>query len=1071
MRATPVAKFQPPPRRAGLLARPRLVDALHQHLDRKLQVVVAPAGFGKTTLLAEFVAGSALSMCWVALDRTDRDLIDFVEVMAGSLRRQFPDFGKGLATALDGGSDVERRIGLLARAFAAEAEETLTAPVVVVLDDFHEVNDSQPVTEFVGALLRVLPEKLRIVVAARTLPNLPLSRLVLRDEVYGLGEADLRFTTDELLMVLDLREQPPLATGHAEDLASGAEGWISGFLLSVPQLREGLLGGTFTGRGGQGLLYDYLADEAFDRQPPDVQRFLLASSTPDLPDTDICAALLGRGDWAAIRAYTEGAGLFLTRVGAGSAFRYHQLFRAFLQDRLRRADPFDYHRLHALTATLLAGEGDWQRALEHFREAESPHEAVALLAGVAPALEEQVRWRALDDAANGFEVDVLVTEPSLLLGAAWAAQMAGNHTRAGELAHAACSEGARAGDGRLEARGLARLGMLHRMQGRTAAAIETLTRASALAGSDDELVATIRLFRGQCFGDQGDLLAAADEFRGARRYFGESGPVYREADAEIGLAITLERSGRLPEAASRYESARNLWRRAGNSALEANALAALGSLQVQQGDYGGAGVTLGEALRQAEAVAAERARANALLAHGRLLLLTGEVSAARMAWEQGLAALGRPDVPSVRAELLDGLALAAVFEGDAARAEKLAREAVALAERHGSCYQQARFALTLGGILSRAGRDDALPILQQAADALARMGAAWAVADSQLWLAQAHHQAGSPAAARHHLRTALRMADDLGSDAVLDLHVRWDATLFRETAPESVAPHRLIDALVRAGEAVRAVPASRAPDTSHESAGGSMAVQAFGAGVVTLDGQGTVDWGRDKPRELFFLLLHGGPRRQEQLTEILWPDASPERAQSTFYTTVHRLRKIVHPRVIVRSAGAYRVNEDVVARYDAREFERSIADAAAVDGAASVTLLERAMVLYVGPFLQDMAGEWCEAERDRLERQYLLALDRLAAIHTAAGRHRECIAVCERTVALDPFREDAHARIIRAHLALGDRTAARRALDKCTATLRDELGVGPGADVQLLARAIDSETALDSSQRSVALPT
>src|SRR5579884_1599363 len=392
------AKIRPPRRSGDTLHRTRLLNALHDHADRKLQIVIAPPGFGKTTLLADFAHDAAFSVCWLTLDAADRDVVPFLESVVAAVRRHVPQFGTQTLAMLHDSPDVERRIAALARTLAAEAEAAITGLAVLILDDYHEVNDSAAVTQLMDELLRRLPDNLRIVLAGRALPRLTVSRLIVEGQLFGLGEADLRFTAEELMTLLRRRHTAPIGSDQALALAEGAEGWIAGFLLSVPRLWEGIIGGMIATRGGEGPLYDYLAAEAFDHQPPDLQRFLLATAVPDTADLDLCEALLGPGDWRAMLDEAEAAGLFVTRLRGGrSPFRYHQLFRQFLQTRLRRTAPVEYTRLHALAARHLAERGVWSAAIVHFREAGQEVEAVALAARVAPDLERAGRWRTLAD--------------------------------------------------------------------------------------------------------------------------------------------------------------------------------------------------------------------------------------------------------------------------------------------------------------------------------------------------------------------------------------------------------------------------------------------------------------------------------------------------------------------------------------------------------------------------------------------------------------------------------------------------------------------------------------------------
>jgi LuxR family maltose regulon positive regulatory protein len=1043
MPASP-ARLRVPRRRKDTLLRPRLVNALLEHVDRKLQLVIAPAGFGKTTLLVDFALEAALPVCWATLDPADRDPATFLETIVAAVRRQFPRVGARTLAALRGSPEVERRLSSLARTFAAEVAEHVDTLAVLVLDDYHEVNASAPAAQLMDELLRQLPDNLRLIIAGRALPTLTVSRLMVEGQVFGLGEADLRFTVDELLTILR-RRGAEISPERAVALAQGAEGWIAGFLLSVPHLWEGLLRGVIAAGAGEGPLYDYLAGEAFDRQPPDVQRFLLASSVPETADLDLCTALLGPGNWRALLDRVDGAGLFLTRQDRGT-FRYHQLFRGFLQSRLARTDPTTYAELHGRAARALAARGAWQAALAHFRAAGEEAEAAALVTRMAPELERSGRWRALADAVAALPLPCLAAHPWLLLAGARAAVMTAELGRAEQLAQAAEEAGRRQGDRLLEAWGAECRGNALRLQGRTAEALTALRFALARNPGDAALAASVRRDLGSCLGVQGDFAAAVAEFRAALDYFDRTGAAYDAARTEFGLAVALAKSGRLAEAIARYESNLERWRRLGDPAMEAEMLNWLGWACAGRGDYQRAHELVQQGLALARDHGALRAEGVLLHTLGEVLLAAGDVAGARAAFEQGRAVAGDAGNLWMVAYHYEGLALATAFAGDLVRAEELAHHAIALAQRQQSRYQEAVFATTLAAIRARAGRPGAVAALRTATAALDGMESRRELARTHLWLAQALHAEGEAAAARRHLRTALALARELGTDALLDLHVRWDAELFVQAAAEGLERRRLGAILARVHRPAPVV----APIAAAELPG--LAARAFGRGTLTTDAGGEVSWPLDKARELFFLLLHHGPRRWEQLLAALWPDAPPARGRALLHTTVYRLRRAVHPQVVLFRSDVYRVNQEMVTWYDVRQFERLVREAAGAPPDAAVTMLQQAVELYTAPFLEGLEAEWCTEERERLEHLSLLALERLADAYTAAGQLRESIAAAERLLARDPFREDVYARVIRAYLRLGNPAAARRQYERCAAVLRAELGVEPGPEIQALVR-------------------
>jgi LuxR family transcriptional regulator, maltose regulon positive regulatory protein len=1045
---TPAAKIQPPRPAPGVLLRSRLLDALYEHAECRLQFVLAPAGFGKTTLLTDFVHGAPFPSAWATLDAGDRDPVTFVETVHAALRRIVPSLGERTLAALHGPADAAERMPAIARILAQEVEEAIDELTVLVLDDYHEADESAAVTAFMDELLRRLPDTLRILIAGRTIPGITISRLIVERQVFGLGEADLRFTSAELMALLR-RSGQEVAPGDVAALAERAEGWIAGFLLSVPQLWTGLVNGLIAGRG-EGALYDYLAAEAFDRQPEHIQRFLLETSAPETADLDVVAALLGPGSWSSLLDEIERAGLFITRLRSGrDAFRYHQLFRRFLQARLRETDPEAYRRGHGRTAGFLAERGQWQLAIAHYQEAGDQTRAIALLDRVAPELERSGRRRSLAEAVAAVGIDALRERPGLLLAGARAALHLGEAARAEPLIDAVAQIAVGHGDRGLEAWALCCRGHLRRLQGRTSEAEAALHQAIALAPEDGELAATARRHLGKCLGVRGDFAGAAEALRGALAYFDQTGAAYDAAQSEFGLGVALAKSGQLPEAIGRYQSALARWRSLGDPAMEAELLNCLGCAHMYQGDHERARIELQEALTRAEQAEAPSTQALTLHSLSDVLLAIGDVAGARMALQRGLQLA--QDVGDLWAvtQIYDALALVAAFEGDVVRAEERAHHAIALAQRQESAYLEAMCRMTLAAIQSRRGRAEAVKTATEAVTRLASLGADRELTRAHLWLAQAHRRVNNEAGVREHLAKSLALADELGLDGIFDLHARWDPALFVD-APACYADAARLQAVLDRASIAR--PAVRPPVRSLPG----YAVRAFGPGVVTTTDDQVVAWPWDKAREMFFFLVHQGPRRRDQIVAALWPDTPPAQAKPALHTAVYRLRRATCPELIVLSDGVYRVNDELIDSYDVRQFERLARDASSLSGTAAITALRQAVELYRGPFLEEIEGEWCAGERDYLERRYLATLEQLLTALAAAGSPHESITIAERLLMLDPSREDVHAHIVRAYLRLGDRAAARRHLDHCVSVLHDELGVEPGPDLQSLLRRTDA---------------
>jgi LuxR family maltose regulon positive regulatory protein len=271
-----VTKLYAPPPRPEAIPRPRLTARLDAGLRRRLTLVVAPAGFGKTALVSAWVAGCGRRVAWLSLDAGDSDPARFLAYLVAALRTIAPEIGVGVLSALQSPQPppAEATLSLLLNELA-----TLPEDVVLVLDDYHAV-DAAPVDQALSFVLEHLPHTMHLVVATREDPPLPLARLRARGQVTELRAADLQFTPDEAAAFLTGAMGLDLAAADVAALESRTEGWVAGLQLAALSLqgRADAPGFIRAFAGDDRYIVDYLVDEVLRRQPADVRSFLLQTS-------------------------------------------------------------------------------------------------------------------------------------------------------------------------------------------------------------------------------------------------------------------------------------------------------------------------------------------------------------------------------------------------------------------------------------------------------------------------------------------------------------------------------------------------------------------------------------------------------------------------------------------------------------------------------------------------------------------------------------------------------------------------------------------------------------------------
>ena len=357
--------FTPRPQ-LGFVSRPRLLEALSAGAARGVIVISAPAGFGKTALLAEWTLRR--SVAWLSLDAGDNDPARFWRHAIAALDRVRPGIAERVAPLLGPPTppSFEGLVTALINELAGEADE---GEAVLILDDYHEI-DSQAVHASLTFLLEHRPPELRLVLTSRADPPLPLARLRAGGQLAELRAADLRFTTEEAAALLREAVGPDqvLPDASVVALATRTEGWAAGLQLAALSLQgqSDVADFVTTFSGSHRYVLDYLTEEVLERQTAQVRGFLLETSVLDRLSSELCDAVTGRSDSQAMLDAIDRANLFLVPLDdVRDWWRYHHLFADLLRARLQQQQPDRAPELHRNAAVWYAQNGLADDAIRH----------------------------------------------------------------------------------------------------------------------------------------------------------------------------------------------------------------------------------------------------------------------------------------------------------------------------------------------------------------------------------------------------------------------------------------------------------------------------------------------------------------------------------------------------------------------------------------------------------------------------------------------------------------------------------------------------------------------------------
>jgi LuxR family maltose regulon positive regulatory protein len=383
-------KFHVPATRPTLVARPRLTERLERGRKAALTLVSAPAGFGKTTLLSDWLAEPSADerpVAWLSLDQRDNDPVLFWNYVVAAFQRAAPGVGGSVVEALGSGHPNGEAIvgGLLADL------DTVSHDVILVLEDYHLI-DSAEVHKGVALLVEHLPPQVQLVIATRSDPHLPLARLRAGGDLIEIRAADLRFTADEAAAYLTDAMGLALTEHEVAALEGRTEGWIVALQLAALSLqgREDPASFIESFSGDDRFIVDYLVEEVLRLQPERVRDFLLQTSILRRLTGPLCDALTGNEDGGAMLETLERTNLFVVPLDDQRRwYRYHHLFADVLAARLRDEAPETIGPLHRRASTWYEADGNLPAAIRHALVSGDPARAADLVEVALPAMSKE----------------------------------------------------------------------------------------------------------------------------------------------------------------------------------------------------------------------------------------------------------------------------------------------------------------------------------------------------------------------------------------------------------------------------------------------------------------------------------------------------------------------------------------------------------------------------------------------------------------------------------------------------------------------------------------------------------
>jgi ATP/maltotriose-dependent transcriptional regulator MalT/DNA-binding SARP family transcriptional activator len=1091
-----------PPDVSRAVARPRLVALIEKILEKKLALIVAGPGYGKTTLAAQLLPNVRAGRVWISMDQVEQDFPVFMRYLLTGVRQACPHFPQDLEKTIPihGFAKIHREellMGLL-----QHLESILEGHVVLSLDDCHTVPSGSDIWKTIQFLIDHMPPLLHVVLIGRKEPALKLSRHRSLGQVIDIGEAELGFNYEEVRAVANAFLGHDLPEETMQEIVVSTGGWAAPILLHLHTWK----GAKRKNAGDRPIplltrnhVFQYLEENIFEDQPARVRDFMIRTSVLREIRPDLCDRVF---DWEDSKKILEGlcADHLLTfPYGEGPThYRYHHLLQEFLKARLdRTVGPEERRSMHEAIARTLEKEGNIQGALEHFLAARNMDHISRVLSGMGMKEVIACPLPFLSRVLGELPPDLVHGSGHLLYLQAKLRSLNGGVRMAISGFQAALERFRTDGDGPGITVCLKDLGFHHYLTGDV---IRAKDQMEALIGSphpDPFFPAEVHGYLILFYSILGLVEDADVHYTSAGRVVGDQerpGKGLLSAWLDLCYSNRFQSSGDFQQAALLNEKTLHTFQHldAGPFLPLANFQAALTSYYLHRAQEGLSYAENGLKSAKEHGIY-DHQYAWLLYARGLNRFGTGDLDHARLDAREALRIFHNHDNAWGQASVYQLDSMMHRRAGRHVEAEKTARNGLSILKNLGLIVTEGALVLALAeALLNRNSPEEALSFLddyrpQIEISAYHRF---W----SHLLYSRGYAALENPDAALQQMKACLESAEanrfhpwlskELGliAQTLAACHARGIKRpsierLLQQAEPEDLESlrNRLVDPAAPSGHKIHALV-----DIFPERGIHPLKIRLLGPFQVTIGNREIPSdfWRNAKAARIFkYLALHQdhGAISRDVLLELAWPREDAARSRGRFHVALHFLRRVLEPNLkrgipssyILRQDDSYGLRIGEGGNIDCLEFLKHTDQAEREEKTDKKKALERylqAEYLYKGPLLEeDRYEEWLIEDRERIERKYLFAVSRILDLLQAERRWDACIQYAEKLLTIDKYEEAAYVILMKCHALLGNGSHVIKTFERCRAAIIDDLGLPLQQDTLSLYRNLTGNTTKQKS--------